>query len=387
MAAPPLKPDHRRLALYDQRLLPSPKGRMRTGRRSVRRPDAAEDGRLFAGTLRTANASLRALLPDEAQLRRSGLPLWRDEADLARALGLSVRELRFWSIHRRDDRVWHYVQFTIPKASGGQRLILAPKKRLKAIQRRLVELLVSKLPVSEYAHAYRAGHSVRTMAEPHVGRRVLVQLDLKDFFPTITFGRVRGLLVALGYGYAVAATLAALMTEAERQPVEVDGVVHHVPIGPRHTVQGAPTSPGLSNSLLRRLDRRLAGLARHFGFTYTRYADDLTFSGDDADSAHGLRKQAIRIIEAEGFTVNGRKTRTARAGRRQRVTGVVVNEVLGLSRQERRLLRAEIHRLARQARTGPIDESHLRRVQGRLAYLAMLNPAQAEALRRWLPEG
>jgi hypothetical protein len=277
------------------------------------------------------------------------------------------------------------VTFTIPKASGGERLIMAPKSRLKALQRRLVELLASKLPVSEYAHAYREGRSVRTMAEPHVGRRVLLQMDLKDFFPTITYGRVRGLLVALGYGYAVAATLAALMTEAQRQPVEVDGVLYHVPVGPRHAVQGAPTSPGISNSLLLRLDRRLAGLARVFGFTYSRYADDLTFSSDDTDGVYGLRLRASKIIAAEGFTVNRQKTRVARSGRCQRVTGVVVNQMLGLSRQERRLLRAKIHRLREQARTGQVDGSQWRRVQGRLAYLAMLNPEQAEALRKGLP--
>ncbi len=399
MADKPLKPKHRRLALRDPRLLPAVKGKSAARRAPVKkgktRPSAAlaakrpqtpgETGRRFAGTLRTTDANLRALLPDEAQLRRYGLPVWRTEEDLAKALRVSLKELRYYSIHRRADRVAHYVTFTIPKASGGRRLILAPKKRLKALQRRLLELLVSKLPVSEHAHAYRKGRSTRTMAEPHVGRRVLVQLDLKDFFPTITYGRVRGLFVAVGYGYAVAATLAALVTEAERQPVEIDGVVYHVPVGPRHAVQGAPTSPGVSNGLLWRLDRRLAGLARAFGFTYTRYADDLTFSGDDPEQVHGLRLQASRIIAAEGFVVNRQKSRVARAGRRQRVTGAVVNEVLGLSRQERRLLRAEIHRLGEEATAGRPDPARYRRLQGRLAYLAMLNPAQADALRKRLP--
>src|SRR5262249_43241293 len=159
----------------------------------------------------------------------------------------------------------------------------------------------------------------------------------------------------------------------------------HVPVGLRHAVQGAPTSPGISNSLLLRLDRRLAGLARAFGFTYSRYADDLTFSGDDPAVVHGLRHQVSRIVADEGFEVNRHKTRVARSGRRQRVTGVVVNEVLGLSRKERRLLRAEIHHLAQQAKAGQIDEAQWRRVQGRLAYLAMLNPQQAEALREQLP--
>src|SRR5690349_2209699 len=108
MADQPLEPKHRRLALYDPALLPpETKGRARA--RTAHSPSGADRERIFAGTLRTANAALRALLPDEAQLRRYGLPVWRSEADLARALGISVRELRFYSIHRRADRISHYV--------------------------------------------------------------------------------------------------------------------------------------------------------------------------------------------------------------------------------------------------------------------------------------
>jgi RNA-directed DNA polymerase len=346
----------------------------------------AEDAaRLYSYTMRTARNDLRALLPDEAQLRRYGLPLWRTENDLAKALGVPLKELWFFSTHRENDRVAHYITYTIPKPSGGRRLILAPKRRLKALQRRLLKLLVQKLPVSEHAHGYHKGRSIRTGAEPHVGRKVLLRIDLKDFFPTITFGRVRGLMVALGYGYRVAAALAALMTEAERQPVEADGTVYFVPVGPRHTVQGAPTSPGLSNCILLRLDRRLAGLAQKFGFTYTRYADDLTFSSDDDTEVGRLRKAAEGIIKEEGFEVNPAKTSVARHGRCQRVTGVVVNEQLGLSRQERRRLRAAIHRLSQGLAAGHSLVAEFRRIEGKLAYLAMLNPEQAEALRRRLP--
>jgi hypothetical protein len=249
----------------------------------------------------------------------------------------------------------------------------------------LLKKLVQKLPVSEHAHGYHKGRSIRTGAEPHVGRKVLLRVDLKDFFPSISFGRVRGLLVALGYGYGVAAALAALMTEAERQPVEVDGTVCFVPVGTRHTVQGAPTSPGLSNSILLRLDRRLAGLAKKFAFTYTRYADDLTFSGEDVAAVYRLRTRAEAIIREEGYAVNPAKTSVARSGRCQRVTGVVVNEQLGLSRQERRRLRAAIHRLAQGLAAGHALVPERRHLQGKLAYLAMLNPDQAEALRRRLP--
>jgi hypothetical protein len=374
----PLKPQHRRRALRDANLRPAPRRALRRGLGD----DFAR--RLFAGTLRTRNRRLRDLLPDEAQLQRYGLPVWTTEADVAAALGLSVPALRFFSIHREAERVAHYVRFSVPKRSGGRRVILAPKRRLKALQRKLLALLVGRLPVSDWAHGFRRGRSVRTGAEPHVGKAVLPRLDLQDFFPTVTFGRVRGLLIALGYGYVVATVLAVLMTEAERQPVQVDGNVFHVPVGQRQCVQGAPTSPGLCNAIALRLDRRLAGLARSLGFVYTRYADDLTFSGDRAGHVNVLREKATRIIREEGFAVNEAKTRVLRKGRCQRVTGVVVNQVLGLSRRERRRLRAMIHQLRPNLQVGPADPSCVAHLRGKLGYLAMLNPDQAAALRRRL---
>jgi retron-type reverse transcriptase len=188
-------------------------------------------------------------------------------------------------------------------------------------------------------------------------------------------------LIACGYSYPVATTLAVLMTEAERQPVAVDGQVFHVPVGPRHCVQGAPTSPGLCNALVLRLDHRLAGFARRHDLVYTRYADDLTFSGNsDVGTVNALRKVIRRIVEEEGFRLNAQKTRLVGRARCQTVTGVVVNKVLGLSRQERRRLRAALHRL--KAGTDEPSRAPLRTtVEGKLAYLNMLNPQQAARLR------
>jgi hypothetical protein len=380
----PLKPNHLRRALRDPRLLPKRKPKRPgvfgwSGRRK-KVMDGDEADRFFAGTLRTRDRNVRDLLPDEEQLNRHGLPVWRTEEDVAQALGLTKQRLRFFSIHRARERTCHYVMFALPKRNGGERLIMAPKRELKSLQRKLVTLLVARLPVSPHAHGFLRGHSVRSNAQPHVGRRVLIQLDLADFFPSVHVGRVRGLLIALGYGYQVAQSLAVLMTEAERQRVEVDGQIYHVPVSSRYCVQGAPTSPGLCNAVLLRLDRRLNGLARKRGFTYTRYADDLTFSGDDAEAAGKLRNAARHIIRDEGFALNAGKSRCRRRSARQVVTGVVVNDVLGLSRRQRRCLRAAIHHLARES-----DAARRQRqtagLRGQLAYLHMLNPAQAERLQ------
>jgi RNA-directed DNA polymerase len=378
----PLKPQHRRLVLRDNRLLPKPPPDPNKRRwpppPKVKYLTEHEADRLFGPSLRTRNRDVMDLATDETQLKRYDLPVWKTEEDVAAALSLSVGQLRHMSQHRYRETVSHYITFAIPKRSGGERLIHAPKRRLKALLRTLDLLLVSRLPKSEHAHGFVRGRSIASNAAPHVGKAVVLHFDIKDCFPTIHYGRVRGLLIALGYSYPVAAALAVLMTEAPRQPVAAEGKLYHVPTGPRVCVQGAPTSPGLCNAILLRLDHRLAGLARKHGFAYTRYADDLTFSGEDTAKIAKFMKLVPTIVAAEGFAVNAGKTRILRAGRRQAVTGVIVNKSMGLSRQERRKLRAALHR---QKMSGDAADTGERlRLHGKLAYLFMLNRAQAIAL-------
>ncbi len=363
----PLKAGRRRLVHRDPRLVPKA-ARSRLGRK-VKLLSHDEASRRFSATLRTRNRQISDLIADPVQLQRLGLPAFADEAALAAALGQTVKGLRHLSLHRQDDGIDHYVAFTVPKRSGGERLILAPKRRLKAVLRRLNTLLVQKLPVHDAAHGFRKGRSVKSGAAPHVGKAVVIHLDLEDFFHQVNWRRVRGFLLAVGYSYPVAATLAVLTTASVRQPVSLEGGRRvFVPVGERVTVQGAPTSPGLCNSIAARLDRRLSGLARSKGFQYTRYADDLCFSGDRVDAAKGLIAATRRICEDEGFPLNGKKTRIMRRGAAQTVTGVTVNRVLGLSRQQRRKIRAALH----QGRS----------CTGELAWVVMLNAEQAAVLRR-----
>lgn len=369
----PLKPGHRRRALRDPRLLP--KARPPVGKKP-REMSMAEAERLFSTSLRTRNRHRRDLLCDPEQLLRLGLPLWKTENDLAAALNLSLPQLWSFAFHRLGERHSHYVTFALPKRGGGERLILAPKKRLKAVQRRLHSLLAEKLPVSPAVHGFRKGRSTLSNATPHVGKAVVIRLDLKDFFPHCTWQRVRGLLVAYGYSFPVATTLTLLMTEAERQPVELEDGLAYVPVGTRYCVQGAPTSPALANALALKLDRRLLGLSRKLGFDYTRYADDLTFSGAEVSRVPLLLRAVQSIVESEGFVLNPAKTRVMRKGRRQSVTGVIVNQVAGLSRQQRRRWRAALHQLQINNPSALPDA----RLRGMLAYLAGLNPEQARRL-------
>ncbi|HEU4539233.1 MAG TPA: reverse transcriptase domain-containing protein, partial [Polyangiaceae bacterium] len=215
---------------------------------------------------------------DLAKLAALGLPAYDGPPALAAALGLSVGRLRALAFHRRVSESSSYVRFTIPKKAGGERLISAPMPRLKAAQRWVLDHLLAPPPVHDAAHGFRAGRSIASNAAPHVGAAIVVNVDLKDFFPTVTFRRVKGLFRAQGHAESVATVLALLCTEPEVEEVELDGRRYFVALGDRRLPQGDPTSPALTNLLCRRLDRRLEAAAAAFGFVYTRYADDLTLS-------------------------------------------------------------------------------------------------------------
>lgn len=320
------------------------------------------------------------------ELAKRGLPLLGSPADVARALGLSVSRLRWLAFHAEAPSRTHYVYFEVPKRTGGMRLLSAPHDDLKKAQHWILEHVLAKLPVTEAAHGFVPGRSVVSNARAHVGRDVIVNCDLKDFFPSITLGRVRGVFEAIGYSPAVATVLALLCTEAPRTRVSHEGKVFWVAVGARGLPQGAPTSPALSNQIARKLDQRLLGLGAKMGWAYTRYADDLSFSAaaGQREKIGYLLARIRHIAEDEGFAMNPKKTRVQRAAGRQEVTGVVVNDKLSLPREELRKLRAIVDGarktgLAAQNREGREDfEAWLR---GKIAYVSMVDAAKGEKLR------
>lgn len=293
------------------------------------------------------------LRPDAAtKPLKSGLPELANPKALADAIGIPLAELRFLAYDRALSRTSHYQRFTIAKKSGGERLISAPMPRLKRAQYWVLDNLVGKVPVHEAAQGFVPGRSILTNAERHVGRDVVVNLDLKDFFPTLTFRRIKGKFRGLGYPEAVATVLALLCTEPDTDEIELDGERLFVSRGPRRLPQGAPTSPMLTNLVCSRLDARLSALAGSLGFTYTRYADDMTFSasGEGAGKVAILLKMIGEIVANEGFTIHPDKTRVMRRGRRQEVTGLTVNERVAVPRDTLRRFRALLHGIAK---TGP----------------------------------
>ena len=273
--------------------------------------------------------------------------------------------------------------------SGPARVIEAPKGRLKAIQRQILHAILDRIPVHDAAHGFVRGRSARTHAALHTGRALVLRLDLEDFFACVSAARVFAIFRTAGYPEAVAHALTALSTNVV--PLDAWHAVRASDprayrLGRRlatpHLPQGAPTSPALASLAAFRLDARLSGLARATGTTYSRYADDLTFSGDRPPVGLLIRVTA-EIARAEGFRVGHAKTRVRSRAARQLVTGVVVNERLNAPREEYDRLKAILHDAAlhgpRHAnRTGVPDlRGHVR---GRIAWVAALNPEKGRRL-------
>ncbi|MCW3095395.1 MAG: RNA-dependent polymerase [Chthonomonadaceae bacterium] len=318
---------------------------------------------------------------DTEQLERLGLPLLNTAAELADAIGISTRELGWLTYHRGASTVDHYSRFTIPKRSGGLRVISSPKRQLRTAHAWILTTLLNHIAVHDAAMAFRPGRSILDNAKQHTGKAVVVRMDLKDFFPSIRARRVRGLFESFGYNEGIASLLALLTTECPRVAATLDGEKRFVALGARSLPQGACTSPALTNILCRRLDARLTGLAAAFGFTYSRYADDLVFSHSQSEAPVGPLLGLVRtIIMTEGYVINEEKTRVMRPQHRQAVTGVVVNETPRVSRHDIRRFRAFLHHCETDgfaAVSERLGKNALLYAAGYLSFLHMVNPEQA----------
>lgn len=318
-----------------------------------------------------------------------------DAAALARLLDVDLGELLWFADPRGLERgarepLRHYRWRAVPHGSG-VRLLAAPKPRLREIQRRLLRHLLAPVPVHEAAHGCVPGRSVRTAAAPHAGAPLVLGMDLRSFFPSVPAGRVWGLLQGtVGLTEPVAHLVTGLTTTVlplavwRRVPVPPGTVAadRHRLLGRRlavpHLPQGAPTSPALANLVCSRLDRRLAGLAAAAGARYTRYVDDLTFSGDRGLATGRFADRVARIVADEGFAVNPAKTRAVGAARRQQVLGAVVNDRPTLPRPERDALRALLHNCATHGWRSQVrdrDPATFRDVVlGRVAWASSVDP-------------
>ena len=322
---------------------------------------------------------------DTERLDAQGLPHLIDARSMADAMGINVSALRFLAFARPVSQVSHYVRFEIPKKRGGTRVISAPMPRLKSVQHWLLRNVLDKVPVHQAAHGFVPERSIVSNATPHVGAKIVVNLDLQDFFPTITYKRVRGVFEKLGYSPASSTIMALLCTQPDTVEVDLDGQSYHVARSARRLPQGAPTSPALTNILCRKLDRRLHGLAASMGFVYTRYADDMTFSCAQKDANVGRLLRAVRfIVSEEGLVIHPDKTRVLRDGMQKEVTGVVVNEKLNVSRKELKRFRALLFQIERDGIEGKSwgnGSNLLSSIEGWANFVHMVNPERGAPLK------
>lgn len=269
----------------------------------------------------------------------------------------------------------HYRPVQLSKESGGFRTLFVPDPLLKTIQRRITQVLLVHMPISPNATAYRYGGSLLRNAAPHAGQPAVLKLDIQHFFDSVLYSAVKeSAFPPEIYSEPLRVLLTMLCYYRDRLP------------------QGAPSSPAISNILLAGFDREMADWCRGRRIRYTRYCDDMTFSGDFAPEE--VTDFTAERLRERGFFLNERKTRWLPAGRRQVVTGLVVNEKPAVPAAYLRKLRQELYfcrkygaadHMARLG-IGGTEERYLRQLLGRVAYVLQITPKKEEwvSARRWI---
>lgn len=228
----------------------------------------------------------------------------------------------FLSMSRNPEH--YYRTYRIPKASRGYRNIEAPRRFLKMVQRWIYDYILSDRPLPPSVHGFVRARDIFSNVQPHLASKNIMVIDIKDFFPSINQRHVKQVFKELGFPVKVTIMLTGLCTLAERLP------------------QGAPTSPALANIVFSPVDEQLIPLARQWHCEYTRYADDLVFSGNINFTAQH-RLHVTRLIRHAGFVVNPKKARIIGSGGRQIVAGLVANEKGLPPRPKRMRWRAAFH--------------------------------------------
>ena len=332
------------------------------------------------------------------------VPVIESVGELARWLGLTPGELEWVAdlkgLERRQNtpRLRHYNYRILVKLSGNVRLIEAPKRRLKEIQKQILDQILNKVPLHPAVHGFAKRRSIKTFTAPHTGQRVVLRMDLQDFFPCITGRRIQALFRTMGYPEPVADLLGGLCTNATPRDVwqgqrldfatnpgsvrEAQGLYTRI-----HLPQGAPTSPTLANLCAYRLDCRLSGLAKSVGARYTRYADDLAFSGrEEFDRCvERFSIHVAAILLEEGFAAHHRKTRIMRQGVRQHLAGLVANRHVNTLRHDFDRLKAILTNCVRHGSANQNRERHPHfraHLEGRLSFMEMINPTKSKRLRK-----
>lgn len=297
--------------------------------------------------------------------------VYRELSSLEQDLGVSAKML--YAVSNNLGK--HYQKTSLQKKGGGTRTLSVPDEILKTIQRRIAEILLIHMPVSRYAKAYRFGGSTLRNAKHHVGKEVVLKLDILHFFDSIRYSTVKGLVFPEEiYAEPIRILLTMLCYYKDSLP------------------QGAPSSPAITNIILYEFDERVGQWCWDRGISYTRYCDDMTFSGD-FDPV-----EVIRFVESElkqmGFLLNNQKTKVQRLGQQQSVTGIVVNEKMSIPADYRRKLRQELYycrKFGIQEHLQRIDlkltvDTYWMQLLGKVNYVLQVHPNDKDMLeaKKWL---
>lgn len=281
------------------------------------------------------------------RLQMLGLPIIETLDEFSEVSHLSKRKLYFYSSCPED----HYFAYKLPKKNGGFRDIAQPSRKLKAIQSWILRNILDRLKVSEASKGFKEGDSISHNAEPHTGANSILSIDLEDFFPSIKANKIYSVFNTLGYNQHISCVLTSLCTNFGKLP------------------QGSPCSPYLSNLVCIQLDNRLLGYVGKRGITYTRYADDFSFSASGSIKLLKAFRVIEKIIEDEGFAINAQKTRLFGLSGRKIVTGLVVTEKnVGIGRQKYRILRSEVYNLTKVDQS-KVEYEKIQKIKGKLAFV------------------
>lgn len=261
----------------------------------------------------------------------------------------------------------HYQKVQIPKRNGTWRTLYVPDSLLKYIQKQILHKILMQFPVSSCASAYKKGCSLKENAVPHTGKPIVLKMDIWDFFGNITFINV--------YQHAF---------PGELFPPSVRTLLTHLCCYRDFLPQGAPTSPYISNLVLAPFDHYMENWCKGRNITYTRYCDDLTFSGNFEPEM--LIRKVSSFLLRMGFEVNPEKTKVCRRGQQQIITGIVVNEKAQVPKAYRRSLRQEIYYIEKfglsehlaHIHSDLTPERYLERLKGRIRYVLQINPQDKE---------
>lgn len=297
--------------------------------------------------------------------------VYRELSSLEKDLGVSAKMLYTLSnqLHK------HYHNVRIPKGSGEFRELSVPDDFLKAVQTKIAQNLLAYERISPYAAAYRPGGSPLRNAQPHVGKETLLKMDIRHFFDHIYYPMVKAkVFTADKYSESNRVLLSLLCVHKDALP------------------QGAPTSPVISNIIMRDFDDVVGSWCKERKITYTRYCDDMTFSGSfDPKVVKTFVKEQLKIT---GFYVNDKKTVVARNGQQKNVTGIVVNERPNTTAAYRKKLRQELYYCKtygvyshmQRTQVNVTEDTYLRQLLGRVNYVLLVDPLNEEmqSYKRWI---